>query len=98
MPPETLITTNTPPMTVQEVEAQRIDLWFPPMDGYPRLKYMYLEVLWCLSRSMKPRFIAEFVGCSVQYVWIVKNRFSKKSEGEVLEIYKSICEEWPDEF
>jgi len=71
------------------------DIYFPPDDGYPRLKFKSHEILWLLSRGVSDIDAARLVGCHRSYPGGVKARFALLSPEHVLRIFASIP--WPHE-
>ena len=69
------------------------DIYWPPDEGYPRLDFLYLEILWAMSRGIKTRHIIALTGCSRSYIHAVRARFRKKSPNNLLMVFRSIP--WP---
>lgn len=70
-----------------------IDVYWPPDDGYPRLKWMSHEILWLLAQDRKNQEIIKLTGCHKSYVSLVKKRYKLRGESFVLTLLRSL--EWP---
>ena len=72
------------------------NLYYPPHEGHPELRYKSWAILWCLSRGYSPREIQKLVGpFSPGYVSLVRSRYRALGMQRALSTLGEIEKVWP---